>query len=98
MFDAEYPYFSDRGDRTYSNPVRFADYSDPDVIRVGAEYFMVASTFNFVPGLPVLRSTDLVNWTIIATPSRESPATGTMRSTRGAPFGLPRSAVGTACS
>lgn len=64
MFNAAYPYRADRGDGTYSNPILFADYSDPDAIRVGNEFFMVASTFNFVPGLPVLRSWDLVNWTV----------------------------------
>ncbi len=66
MFDAAYPYCPDRGDGTYSNPVLFADYSDPDVIRVGDAFYMTASTFNYVPGLPILRSTDLVNWTIVA--------------------------------
>jgi beta-xylosidase len=55
----------DLGDGTYQNPVLFADYSDPDVIRVGNDYYMVASSFNCVPGIPVLHSRDLVNWTII---------------------------------
>jgi len=46
----------------YTNPVLHSDYSDPDVIRAGDEYFMVASSFNCVPGIPVLRSNDLVSW------------------------------------
>lgn len=50
---------------TYSNPILYADYSDPDVIRVGSEYYMVASSFHFSPGIPVLKSSDLVHWTII---------------------------------
>jgi beta-xylosidase len=50
--------------RTYRNPILFADYSDPDVIRDGANYYLIASTFHFVPGIPILRSTDLVHWTI----------------------------------
>ena len=50
---------------TYTNPILYADYSDPDVIRVGQDYFMVASSFHFSPGIPVLRSRDLVHWTII---------------------------------
>lgn len=50
---------------TYSNPVLFADYCDPDVIRVGGVYYMVASSFNWTPGLPILSSTDLVTWTLI---------------------------------
>ncbi len=46
----------------YTNPILHADYSDPDVIRVGDDYYMTASSFNCVPGLPVLHSKDLVNW------------------------------------
>ncbi len=55
----------DPGDGTYNNPVIYADYSDPDVCRVGEDYYMTASSFNCVPGLPILRSKDLVNWTLI---------------------------------
>jgi len=50
---------------TYKNPVIFADYSDPDVIRDGDDFYMVASSFNCTPGLPVLHSKDLVNWEIV---------------------------------
>jgi beta-xylosidase len=49
----------------YHNPILFADYSDPDVIRDGGNYYLVASTFHFVPGIPILQSTDLVHWTIV---------------------------------
>ena len=59
------PWVSDQGDGTYRNPVLFADYSDPDVIRVGEDYYLVASSFNCVPGLPLLHSRDLVNWRLI---------------------------------
>src|SRR6476659_3619405 len=62
---AKDPWVSDQGDGTYKNPVLHADYSDPDVIRVGADYFLTASSFNTVPGLPVLHSKDLVNWEIV---------------------------------
>ncbi len=58
-------YIPDLGNGSYQNPIIHADYSDPDVIRVGDDFFMVASSFNCVPGLPVLHSRDLVNWTII---------------------------------
>jgi beta-xylosidase len=51
---------------TYKNPILFADYSDPDVIRVGNDYYLIASSFEFMPGLPILKSHDLVNWTIIS--------------------------------
>jgi beta-xylosidase len=50
---------------TYTNPVLFADYSDPDVIRVGRDYYLVASSFHFSPGLPILHSRDLVHWRIL---------------------------------
>lgn len=49
----------------YHNPVLFADYSDPDVIRDGANYYLIASTFEFVPAIPILQSPDLVHWTIL---------------------------------
>lgn len=55
----------DNGDGTYTNPVIDADYSDPDVCVVGDDYYMTASSFNCIPGLPVLHSKDLVNWEII---------------------------------
>lgn len=50
----------DNRDGTYTNPIIFADYSDPDVIRVGDEFYMTASSFNCSPGLPILHSRDLV--------------------------------------
>lgn len=55
----------DNGDGTYTNPVIDADYSDPDVCVVGDDYYMTASSFNCIPGLPILHSKDLVNWDII---------------------------------
>lgn len=51
--------------QSFTNPILYADYSDPDVIRVGSDYYMVASSFHLSPGIPVLRSRDLVHWTII---------------------------------
>lgn len=55
---------ADLGDR-YSNPVLYADYSDPDAIRVGEDYFMIASSFCNSPALPILHSRDMVNWKVI---------------------------------
>ncbi len=49
----------------YKNPVILSDYSDPDVIRVGEDFYMVASSFNHVPGVPVLHSKNLVEWELI---------------------------------
>jgi beta-xylosidase len=59
------PWMPDLGDGHYRNPVLFADYSDPDAVRVGDDYYLVASSFCHVPGLPILHSKDLVNWTLI---------------------------------
>ena len=56
---------ADNGDGTYKNPILHADYSDPDAIRVGDDFYLTASSFNEVPGLPILHSKDLVNWRII---------------------------------
>jgi beta-xylosidase len=56
--------WGDQGDGTYKNPILPADYSDPDVIRVGDDFYLVASEFHFV-GIEVLHSRDLVNWRII---------------------------------
>ena len=55
----------ERGDGTFTNPVIYADYSDPDAVRVGDDYFMVSSSFSAVPGLPILHSRDLVNWDLV---------------------------------
>jgi beta-xylosidase len=63
----------DQGDGTYRNPVLFADYSDPDAIRVGSDFYLVSSSFDQIPGLPILHSTDLVNWSIIGHALAEQP-------------------------
>lgn len=56
---------SDLGNGNYKNPILHADYSDSDVCRVGDDYYMTASSFACVPGLPILHSRDLVNWKLI---------------------------------
>ncbi len=58
-------HIADNGNGTYTNPILHADYSDPDVVRVGNDYYMTASSFNCVPGIPILHSNDLVNWQLI---------------------------------
>ncbi|RZL02307.1 MAG: glycoside hydrolase, partial [Hymenobacter sp.] len=62
---AQAPWVPDLGNGQYKNPVLYADYSDPDVVRVGRDYYLTSSSFNAAPGLPILHSRDLVNWTII---------------------------------
>ncbi|MBD5203166.1 MAG: glycosyl hydrolase 43 family protein [Barnesiella sp.] len=63
----------DLGNGKYKNPVINADYSDPDVVRVGDDYYMTASSFCDIPGLPVLHSKDLVNWTLVGHAIAEMP-------------------------
>ena len=63
----------DLGNGTYKNPVLYADYSDPDVVRVGADYYLTSSSFNAVPGLQILHSRDLVNWTIVGAALTHQP-------------------------
>ena len=60
----------------YQNPVVHADYSDPDVCRVGEDYWMTASSFNCFPGLPILHSRDLVHWELVGAALTDYPGEG----------------------
>lgn len=64
---------TDKGNGTYQNPVINADYSDPDALRVGDDFYLVSSSFNHSPGLPILHSKDLINWTIIGHALKRQP-------------------------
>ena len=72
--------WGDQGDGTYANPVLPADFSDLDAICVGSDFYAISSTFQYSPGMAVLHSRDLVNWTIVGhvVPdlTRISPALG----------------------
>src|SRR5690242_12875046 len=65
---------ADNGNGTYKNPVIHADYSDPDAIRVGDDYYMISSSFTHIPGLPILHSKDLVNWELIGHALKRLPS------------------------
>ena len=56
---------ADNGNGTYSNPLFYDEFSDPDMIRVGADYYLTGTTMHTMPGLPILQSKDLVNWTLL---------------------------------
>jgi beta-xylosidase len=56
---------ADNGNGTYSNPLFYDEFSDPDLIRVGDDYYLTGTTMHAMPGLPVLHSTDLVNWELL---------------------------------
>jgi beta-xylosidase len=53
---------ADNGNGTYTNPLFFDEFSDPDMIRVGSDFYLTSTTMHSMPGLPVLHSRDLVNW------------------------------------
>lgn len=57
---------ADNGDGTYTNPLFYDEFSDPDLIRVGEDYYMTGTTMHSMPGLPILHSKDLVNWEFLA--------------------------------
>ncbi|MEO8403240.1 MAG: glycoside hydrolase 43 family protein [Chitinophagaceae bacterium] len=56
---------ADLGNGTYKNPILHADYSDPDACRAGNDFYMTSSSFEDIPGLPILHSNDLVNWSLV---------------------------------
>jgi xylan 1,4-beta-xylosidase len=53
---------ADNGNGTYTNPLFYDELSDPDVIRVGDDFYLAGTTMHSMPGLVVLHSKDLVNW------------------------------------
>ena len=57
---------SDNGDGTFTNPVIWSDVPDPDVIRVGDDFYLMSTTMHLMPGAPVMHSKDLVNWEIVS--------------------------------
>ena len=76
-------WISDQGDCFYRNPILYSDYSDPDVIRVGNAYYMVASSFSNAPAVPLLCSQDLVNWRIVNYVAERLPSERYVRPQRG---------------
>jgi beta-xylosidase len=60
-----YAWQADNGNGMFNNPVLYADYPDPDIIRVTNDFYMVSTTFADSPGINVLHSKDLVNWEIV---------------------------------
>jgi len=56
----------DNGDGTFTNPLFYDEFSDPDLIRVGDWFYLTGTTMHAMPGLPILRSKDLVNWEFVA--------------------------------
>lgn len=61
-----YGWQSDKGDGTFTNPPLYADFPDPDIIRVVNDFYFATTTFMNVPGLAILHSLDLVNWEYVS--------------------------------
>ncbi len=59
-------WMSDNGNGTFANPIFYDEFSDPDLIRVGDDYYLTGTTMHTMPGLPVLHSRDLVNWKFLS--------------------------------
>jgi beta-xylosidase len=53
---------ADNGNGTFTNPLFYDEFSDPDMIRVGGDFYLTGTTMHAMPGLPILHSRDLVNW------------------------------------
>ncbi len=56
----------DNGNGTFTNPLFYDEFSDPDMIRVGEDFYLTGTTMHAAPGLPVLHSKDLVNWKLLS--------------------------------
>ena len=91
--DVSKVWIADNSNGTYKNPVIHADYSDPDVIRVGDDYYMTASSFDAVPGLPILHSKDLVNWKISMHCCASLHSIISLKHSMAMVFGLPLSGI-----
>lgn len=56
---------SDNGNGTFTNPLMWGDWPDPDIIRVGDDFYFISTSMHYVPGSPIAKSKDLVNWEIV---------------------------------
>ena len=63
---APHTWTADNGNGTFSNPLFYDEFSDPDLIRVGDDFYLTGTTMHAMPGLPVLHSRDLVNWELMS--------------------------------
>jgi xylan 1,4-beta-xylosidase len=92
---------ADNGNGTYSNPLFYDEFADPDIIRIGSDFYLLGSSMHVMPGLAVLHSRDLVNWefeSYASTSSTSAPsfASKAARMSTGRASGRPASAITTA--
>ena len=59
---AQQSWTADNGNGTFTNPLFYDEFSDPDILRVGDDYYLAGTTMHNVPGVNILHSKDLVNW------------------------------------
>ena len=60
-----YAWQADNGNGTFTNPLFYDEFSDPDLIRVGDDFYLTGTTMHSMPGLPILHSKDLINWNFL---------------------------------
>ena len=94
---------ADNGNGTYSNPLFYEEFEDPDVIRVGTDYYLAGTTMHMMPSVMLMHSKDLVNWELGRLLRRQAgPGPGGIASKAGTSmaraFGRHASAITTACS
>lgn len=63
---AQQSWTADNGNGTYTNPLFYDEFSDPDIIRVGEDFYLAGTTMHCTPGLVILHSKDLVNWSFLS--------------------------------
>src|ERR1019366_9521571 len=56
---------ADNGNGTYSNPLFYEEFEDPDIIRVGEDYYLAGTTMHMNPAVQIMHSKDLVNWELV---------------------------------
>lgn len=72
---AQQSWTADNGNGTFTNPLFYDEFSDPDILRVGDDYYLAGTTMHTVPGVNILHSKDLVNWEQISFASTASTST-----------------------
>ena len=77
---------ADNGNGTFTNPLFYDEFSDPDIIRVGDDYYLAGTTMHTVPGLVILHSKDLVNWENVRYPQNPRWCAGYPDPPSAAPF------------
>lgn len=66
--EAQQVWSPDNGNGTFTNPLMWGDWPDPDIIRVGDDFYLISTSMHYVPGSPIAKSKDLVNWEIVGYP------------------------------